>query len=298
MLAELIDVTSEAKLQTVVLKGPTLGLIAYGDVTLRSFRDFDLLVRGVEVERTDELLKRIGFLPDFLERERSYLIEDGHALDYLRPPFKVELHTKLLPTQFHFAVPEDEIWPRLASADLYGRKIPVLPPPLSYLFLVAHATKHEWGLFRHLCDVAQMRSRLSQSDWKEVIQIATRHRSLGLVSLAERLIERVFGDVATPVPISPRFEQRIERLASIVLHRLGLSEGDTVDFAPSLALIHPSAASVLFWALARESRRDRFRILMTTMTRPSSADRARSWSSYLRRPLRFAVLTVRSLTHR
>ena len=48
-------------IRTLVLKGPTLALDLYGDVSLRTSKDLDILIPLTEIEQAERLMTELGY---------------------------------------------------------------------------------------------------------------------------------------------------------------------------------------------------------------------------------------------
>ena len=60
-LTALLDALAAQGIAAVPLKGPALAVMAYGDLSSRTFCDLDILVRRRDVERAEALLGRHGY---------------------------------------------------------------------------------------------------------------------------------------------------------------------------------------------------------------------------------------------
>ena len=90
---QLADALSAHDIQFVVYKGPVLGEEIYGDLSLRAFRDCDILVRPGELEAARTVLQDLGYaLP--AGRQIEQLVRSGkHAVGMKRSDgAAVDLH--------------------------------------------------------------------------------------------------------------------------------------------------------------------------------------------------------------
>src|SRR5712692_636112 len=94
-LLRLLEVFERNGILAVPYKGPTLAVLAYGNLALRNFMDLDLLVATREVAKAYELLVSEGYRPQFElagERGASSSRIPGQYL-FTRDNCIVELHT-------------------------------------------------------------------------------------------------------------------------------------------------------------------------------------------------------------
>jgi Uncharacterised nucleotidyltransferase len=129
----------------ISLKGPWLAQRLYGDVSLRTCRDLDLLVRRRDILFAEELLAKIGFVPA------------GHRQDYERPwhrdDVRVELHHDVEnPLAFDFDI--ESAWRRSLISSFQGIPTRLLAPSDELLFLCLHGVRHRFERLSHIVDLA------------------------------------------------------------------------------------------------------------------------------------------------
>lgn len=132
------------KIPVISLKGPWLAQRLYGDTSLRSCVDLDLLVRRDDVAGAEEVLSKIGF------------VAAGWRDDYQRPwrreGLTVELHHDVEnPLAFDFDV--EAAWDRAQRAQFEGVPAWLLAPTDELLFLCLHGVRHRFERLSHILDL-------------------------------------------------------------------------------------------------------------------------------------------------
>ena len=61
-LLRILDILQQNAVSALPYKGPLLALIAYGDSTLRSFDDLDILVTDADYFKTKTILQQHGYI--------------------------------------------------------------------------------------------------------------------------------------------------------------------------------------------------------------------------------------------
>jgi hypothetical protein len=215
VLARVLDLLDRNGIPAVPLKGPALAVLAYGDLTLRTFTDLDLLIPRNDVARAMELLAGMWFrLESGLhwscasaclrskEGELSFRREcDGVRLD---------LHWRLLPDYFASSLDGERVWGRLGAMRLAGRDVPALSNEDLLLFLCAHGSKHRWESLGWLCDVALLLRR-GEIDWRCLLLRARKEHIERIVLLGLRLAGDLFG---SPLPAAVREAINSDRLVA------------------------------------------------------------------------------------
>jgi len=167
----------EAVISVISLKGPTLALLAYGNIALREFADLDLLVRPVDVMRASEILVREGYRLRYsraVQTDAGFHRSRNCQLDFVndeRGTF-IDLHWGALHEMFSFQLPVDQLFKSAQVEQREGIAFRTLSPEHLLLYLCAHGTKHCWVSLRWLCDVACHVKAAQHLDWGQCIRLA------------------------------------------------------------------------------------------------------------------------------
>lgn len=205
LVQKLIDLTSLFKkhqIPVLAYKGPTLAMVAYGDLALRSYQDLDLVVRPEHLQKAVELMTRSGFevKPDWwnpCQPENPRYVARHHEIP-LRAPDKsyfVDLHWKLAAHEARaFRLDVDETWCRSGEIQLLQTGISTMCREDLFLALCCHGTWHRWGRLKWLLDIAELLCNAEALSWFRIEEM-TRNRPLLCasaslaVSLARELLE-------------------------------------------------------------------------------------------------------------
>lgn len=280
--------------RSIVLKGPAIGMVAYGDASMRTFADIDLLLWRDDLGRARDVLLLHGYDRDYPQRAEPALIRNGHALEFSGAGPKVELHWTLLSRHLQFKFDEDEIWNEAVTTLLAGETMNVLAPHHHFLFLCAHGAKHEWERIRWVCDVAQLAATLSADDAAATLALADRMHGRRILSLAVRVARAVLGapmEMFADHVLVP--ERDTIRATNAAVHRVGLSETGFSDDGGWLARQDPDLRTLMFWVRARERARDRLGCLASVVFLPTEKDEQSGTLGLLARPLRLAGRAAR-----
>jgi hypothetical protein len=281
LLAELqrIATAFEANdIACIPFKGPTLALLAYGDLALREFGDLDILVAPWQVDAARDALEALGYVRQFEipdDAERSMRRSHMHYDLPMRAPSGaiVELHWRTDPD---FPVERDEKtwWSSLARRDFASMPLRCFDATDLVLVLLLHGSKHHWESLHWLADVTEL-SRRESIDWNRLQQRAAALGASRRVDLGLLLARELFD---APVP-EVRAHSAVEALA------LELAEQ---AFAPEVV---PGPSRLLARNLVLfERHRDRVRHVMAVLFEPTFADWMR-WR--LPRPLFFLYMPLR-----
>lgn len=294
---QLVEVVKQLRaigVQSIVLKGPAIGIVAYGDASMRTFADIDLLLRREDLGRARDMLLLQGHARDYPNGAEEALIRNGHALEFSGAGPKVELHWTLLSRHLQFQFDVDDIWNEATTLPLAGETIDVLAPHHHFLFLCAHGAKHEWERIRWICDLAQLAETLSADDVAATMALARRMHGRRLLSLAVRVAREVIG---APMKMFADYmlvsERDTIRATNATMHRVGLSATGFSDDAGWLARQDPDLRTLMFWVRARERARDRLSCLASVVFLPTEKDERSGRLGSLVRPFRLAGRAAR-----
>jgi hypothetical protein len=208
LLAELSriakDFTHEG-IQLCALKGPLLAQRLYGDASLRTSVDLDLLIYPEDVEKAGALLLAGGYqrsepaIP-LTPRQRQIYIQKRHDFAYYHPQhhFEIELHWAITSIKNLVSMQEvRQMLSRTRSMTFAGTSLDVLSDEDLPVNLLIHGSKHSWLRLKWLVDFVVWMRQPVEPDWdglKKKMEDLGLQRMLGQgVLLANWLFD-------TPIP--------------------------------------------------------------------------------------------------
>ncbi|WIV19414.1 nucleotidyltransferase family protein [Paenibacillus polygoni] len=150
----------DLNIQSLLLKGPVLALKLYGDLSLRTSKDLDILVSPHHVTQAEEILVRLGYETEEkdqdainIRKRKQYHISYVHPLRLTQ----VELHWHM---SLELPGPSfEDLWERRITATVSSSPINYLGNEDLLVYLVSHGSKHGWFRLRWLYDIDQMMSK-------------------------------------------------------------------------------------------------------------------------------------------
>ncbi len=251
-------------IETVPFKGPALAQMAYGDVTLRSFSDLDIMVRRRNVLKAKDLLIGRGYEPqsDYTPLQERLQLQNACEYNFVRndPSIPLEVHWMFHPSIYK--IPFDEgIWSRLETTTFEGTTVLSFPAEDLVLALSAHAARHHWDQIKHVSDLAGLVG-CSRIDWDRVMASAANAGLMRILHINLHLAHDLLG-----LEYPSQMESEIERdtaagkLASHLSLKLFAEPERENEVLESL-----------FWLKTQERLRDKARYLLLLGTNPSGAD--------------------------
>ena len=176
MTAELFRIlqdSSASDIETVLVKGPLVSLLAFGDPAVRSYVDLDLLVRHADILAASYRMIELGFEPDIpLDIIKAGKIPGEYLFKRPGTLQIVELHTERTFRYYPRAMPLETLLARQRRVPLDGREIPALSLEDEFVLNAIHGAKHFWERLMWVADIAAIVVRHSEIDWAKARQSA------------------------------------------------------------------------------------------------------------------------------
>ncbi len=222
-LLRLLEVFERNGILAVPYKGPTLAVLAYGNLALRNFMDLDLLVATREVAKAYELLVSEGYRPQFElagERGASSSRIPGQYL-FTRDNCIVELHTPSTLRYYPVHLDLKRLSERLQHVWLGGREVPTFSTEDLLTILCVHNSKHFWERLQWICDIAELVQVPRAVNWglaqEEARRLGCERMLLLGLHLANDLLE---APLPEEVLCRLRANRAVQALAAQVCRRL------------------------------------------------------------------------------
>jgi hypothetical protein len=252
----------------LLLKGPALAKVAYGDVNLRRYIDIDVLIPGDHLDAAEEALLDNGYqLFDKVSRLGPYRRAVYHYLSQQRAfqrgngMFNLDLHTRLMPPGMPYTVSFSELWGRSVRVAL-GQEAQArrFAAEDMLILLCYHGAKNQWSAFKHVYDVAAL-TVSADLDWDMVTERAQRVHAERMLGLGLLLVQRLAGDSIPPgvlsrldIPealrdVAPQLEAHMKRRGSN--KRVSLSYTERVRLYLLLQDTVPNKLRYMLFSAAR-----------------------------------------------
>lgn len=184
---------ADNQIHLIVLKGPVLGHDLYGDISLRTCGDLDVLVPIESLNQVDQLLVEQGYIKDdYIETVLGDWKWRHHHVTYFHEskPIKLEIHWRLNPgpgKEPSF----QELWQRKRVSSLTSEPVYYLGREDLFLFLVTHGARHGWSRLRWLTDIKQLMEQ--DIDWPTLNRLFQRYHCTHLAGQAIILVSQMLG---------------------------------------------------------------------------------------------------------
>lgn len=192
----------------IPIKGATLAVLAYGDLSLRDFTDLDLLVPQGSIPEAQAVLLSHGYEKRASsDRPHELKHDDGpyHVLIKRRTLSRVDLQWVMAHRHFTFRLDRPEFWQHQISVSFEGKTIQSLAVEDLLIVLCVHGTKHAWECLKWVCDVAELLRAHPGLDWERCLISASNWHCRRMLYMGLSLARFVL-DAPLPEAVLARLE--------------------------------------------------------------------------------------------
>ena len=183
-LLGIVGKLKEQGIEAVPYKGPVLAGTVYGDVSLRSSKDLDVIVRPKDLGQAATILETLGYALTHDDPTGHFHSSFVHS----KTGVMLELHRGVLRRSvFWTPLTVTDLWPRLSEVPFLGRSVLSFSPEDTLLLLCLHGSSHAWQGLTWICDVAEYLRAHPGLEWKTFLQTAEQARLLRMTLLGLRL---------------------------------------------------------------------------------------------------------------
>ncbi|MBB6735129.1 nucleotidyltransferase family protein [Cohnella zeiphila] len=205
---------NERGVRSLLLKGPALARLLYGDVSLRTSKDLDILIPVADVAKAESLLEELGFVADHpIPRGLGDWKWKLHHVAFTHPQtrIQVEVHWRLN-GDLGKEPPFEELWNGRQQSELVeGLYMP--GNEHLFMYLAMHGARHGWFRLRWLADIDRMARR--SLDWEALVALLKRYHALDMAGqalvLASSLLHTPVPDALKPAAFSSRGQDLARR---------------------------------------------------------------------------------------
>ena len=171
-LFKVLDLFVAHGIAAIPYKGPTLAVLAYGNLAFREFVDLDLLLHERDLTESQGPLDRPRIPPRFSltpTQELAYVKSLRELPLVSQEGILVELHIGLTLRDYAFPLDLDRLWDRLSPVPLLRRNVLTFSIEDLLLILCAHGACHCWGSLGWICDLAELVRTRRDVRWEWVL---------------------------------------------------------------------------------------------------------------------------------
>ena len=207
LLTQVLAALRDAGVPALPYKGPVLSLQLYGDATLRSSVDLDLVVSRASYSAARKALVTIGLSPrggHSLRQERTLFRWLGQASFGHGSEAFVELHWRFAPLQFPFDLDPEVALSRAGRLRLGGHDVPTMARDDLVVTLAMHGARHLYERLEWLAGVTRLLMTY-RDDARPLLAHAARLRARRTLLLSAGVAMRVL-----EAPLGASWQQALD----------------------------------------------------------------------------------------
>jgi hypothetical protein len=193
-LFQILEEFDRNTIEAILVKGPIVSLLAYGDPATRNYADLDLLVRHRQILAATQCMQRLGYEADVPENAiEAGKIPGEYVFKRNGRPQLIELHTE--PTFRYYPKPMriEEMYSRRRVVKLDGREVPALSIEDELLLNCIHGGKHFWERLMWTADIALIVGRNRELSWDNVFKAAEEVSAERMLCVGLQLAKQLLG---------------------------------------------------------------------------------------------------------
>ncbi|AEN91007.1 hypothetical protein BMWSH_4128 [Priestia megaterium WSH-002] len=142
---------------SLFLKGPVIAYDLYGDISLRTSKDLDVLIKKRDIQKVEGLLFEKGYINTQETITQNDKKGRNYHIAYFHPHKKIEIeiHWRLHPYPINQPT-FSELWERKRVSSFTSYPVSFLGREDLFLYLGVHGARHGWFRLRWLKDIDQM----------------------------------------------------------------------------------------------------------------------------------------------
>ena len=242
-LGRLVQSFETEKIPVIPIKGPSLAVMAYGALELRTFSDLDILMKNRDIPRARALLLDQGYRDLTKSQKTTDIVSTEqtscryHTFVDKTGMIGLDIQSKIEGGQFSFQIDHEEFWKDLHKVIVSGNSVPSLPETKVLLVLCIHGSKHLWCHLKWVCDVAEMLRSSHQLDMEKTLHLSNTYQCKTMLLLGLNLAYVLFS-VSLPKQLHQEIQNcsRISSLTNQVLLRLFPRDRPNPSLLPPAAL--------------------------------------------------------------
>jgi len=260
-LSNILGVLSSRGIPVIPFKGPVLAMKAYGDLSLRSFRDLDFLIHHGQIEVVLSLLRELGYHNEHGLSPRQWQAFKNYAGQDIMfgEGVPVEPHWQFAPSTLALNVDYDSLWQRVVSYQFNDQIVQSLVPEDELIVLCLHGAKEKWSKLKWVVDVAKFVNVHASLDWGVVFRRSESQGVARIVRLALSISQQL---LSLSLP-----DQVVRWLNKDVVAGEWAKQIATDFFNPGQEDISIYKLSYFHWKM-RERIRDKVKYLARTVAQP------------------------------
>lgn len=170
-LTKIMKLLEDNKIEALSFKGPSLSLVAYGDITLRQYIDLDIFIKLTDFEIVKEVLEKNNYrqamqLNDF---EIDFRKKNSHELSFynLENNVFIEIHWDFVDSDSPMKFDTSKLFKNKSQLLLNNNALNILSNEYTLIYLCVHGLSHLYERIEWIVDIDRF-IRNNYIDWDKI----------------------------------------------------------------------------------------------------------------------------------
>jgi len=173
-LTSLMRLLEDNNINALAIKGPTLSILAYGNVINRPYTDLDILIDKKDIFKTATILLEHQYSSSYnikLLKEKVYLKLDNDFNFFTKQGTHIEVHWRLLRGIIGEDLPFNRYFTTKTKVRINQTSVNTLNLEDLLVYLCIHGSKHAWERLEWINDIHMLIDN-NAIDWEKVLKSA------------------------------------------------------------------------------------------------------------------------------
>ena len=176
LTGELIKVLNQLDSENICAvhyKGPSLALVAYGDLTLREFIDVDMIIHRIDTKKARKIMDKLGYelvtLPNNFNEDLYFKTQTEHKFINPNSNTVFEFHNRVQGHFFYFPIDPAFLYEDLKHVKINNNPVTTFTNENLLLLLCIHCARHDWSCISWISDIHELIQK-EEIEWTKVFE--------------------------------------------------------------------------------------------------------------------------------
>ncbi|MDI6645230.1 MAG: nucleotidyltransferase family protein, partial [Methanobacteriaceae archaeon] len=174
-LINILELLKKSDIGAISYKGPVLAHSAYGNISLRDFRDIDILIDKSDAVNVKRLMISNGYelyLPISIKDYLYLKLDSEYRFFNRKTGVMIEINWDFEGIFISFPMDPKFLFNELTKFHFNGMEIEELSPENQILMLSIHNAKHDWNRLLWICDISEFLKSYTNLNWSKILKNA------------------------------------------------------------------------------------------------------------------------------
>jgi len=204
-LIKVLELLANAGIEAMPFKGPALAVQAYGDLSMRSFSDLDIVIHRRDFEKVYINLVKSGYFCALSSNQAQILLKTGIELTFNQPEHHIDIHWSFAHKFVVLNLDTDGLFAKSINIHILEKNFHGLPPEDTLLLLCIHGSNHYWCNLKWIADIIHLINRNPNINWQKISDLSG-HFHVNILLYQGLSLAAIFGGLNIPEKIDKKMQ--------------------------------------------------------------------------------------------